>query len=54
MIFLLLLALGAAGSIGSEIVRQLISFKVKHVILVDKAESDLFHIINELNSIDKK
>lgn len=47
------LVTGAAGSIGSEIVRQLISFDVKHVVLVDKAESDLFHIINEINSKHK-
>jgi FlaA1/EpsC-like NDP-sugar epimerase len=44
------LVTGAAGSIGSEIVRQLVAFNVKQVILVDKAESDLFHIINEIKS----
>jgi len=44
------LVTGAAGSIGSEIVRQLVAFNVKQVILVDKAESDLFHIANEIKS----
>jgi FlaA1/EpsC-like NDP-sugar epimerase len=44
------LVTGAAGSIGSEIVRQLVAINVKQVILVDKAESDLFHIANEIES----
>ncbi len=44
------LVTGAAGSIGSEIVRQLVSFNVEQVIMIDKAESDLFHIINEIKS----
>jgi FlaA1/EpsC-like NDP-sugar epimerase len=44
------LVTGAAGSIGSEIVRQLIGFQVKHVILIDIAETPMFHIINEINS----
>jgi FlaA1/EpsC-like NDP-sugar epimerase len=48
------LVTGAAGSIGSEIVRQLIAFNVKQVILVDKAESDLFHLINEIKSNRKE
>lgn len=48
------LVTGAAGSIGSEIVRQLIDFNVKQVILVDKAESDLFHITNEIKSKRKE
>jgi len=39
---------GAAGSIGSEIVRQLISFDVKEVILIDIAESPLYDLQNEL------
>jgi len=48
------LVTGAAGSIGAEIVRQLIAFNVKQVILVDKAESDLFHISNEIISNRKE
>ena len=41
---------GAAGSIGSEIVRQLINFKVQRIILMDKAESDLYNLQQELIS----
>jgi FlaA1/EpsC-like NDP-sugar epimerase len=44
------LVTGAAGSIGSEIVRQLIDFKVKRVILFDKAESDLYNLQQEILS----
>ncbi len=44
------LVTGAAGSIGSEIVRQLISFHVKRVILLDKAESELYDLQNEILS----
>ena len=39
---------GAAGSIGSEIVRQLTRFNMKRVILVDQAETPLFYLQNEL------
>lgn len=39
---------GAAGSIGSEIVRQLIRFHVKKVILLDKAESDIYNLQQEI------
>ncbi len=41
---------GAAGSIGSEIVRQLINFKVQRIILLDKAESDLYDLQQEILS----
>ena len=39
---------GAAGSIGSEIVRQLTSFNPKRIILFDQAESPLYDIELEL------
>ena len=39
---------GAAGSIGSEIARQLTSFQCEKVILVDQAETPLFYVQNEL------
>lgn len=39
---------GAAGSIGSEIVRQLMYFNAGHVVLLDKAESDLYDLQNEI------
>ncbi len=43
-----ILVTGAAGSIGSEIVRQLTRFNCKKVILVDQGETPVFHIRNEL------
>ena len=42
------LVAGAAGSIGSEIVRQLMSHNAYKVILLDKAESDLYDLQNEI------
>ena len=39
---------GAAGSIGSEIVRQLTKFRIRKLILVDNAETSMFHLENEL------
>jgi FlaA1/EpsC-like NDP-sugar epimerase len=45
-----ILVTGAAGSIGSEIVRQLLSFKIKKVILLDQAESALYDLQNEIQS----
>ncbi len=35
---------GAAGSIGSELVRQLIRFQPSKLILIDQAETPLFHL----------
>ena len=43
-----ILVTGAAGSIGSEIVRQLSRFGTHNVILVDQAETPVFHLENEL------
>lgn len=42
------LVTGAAGSIGSEIGRQLMCFDCKRVILLDQAESALYDLQNEL------
>ncbi len=42
---------GAAGSIGSEIVRQLSRFNPKKIILVDTAESPLYNMELELENI---
>ncbi|MGV8095746.1 MAG: polysaccharide biosynthesis protein [Mangrovibacterium sp.] len=42
------LVTGAAGSIGSEIVRQLMTFELRTVILLDQAESALYDLQNEL------
>ncbi len=47
---------GAAGSIGSELVRQVIQYNPDSLILVDQAESELYSIereIKELNSAVK-
>ena len=43
-----ILVTGAAGSIGSEISRQISRFNHKHLILVDQAESSLYEIQQEL------
>ena len=43
-----ILVTGAAGSIGSEIVRQIIQFNPKKIILLDQAESPLYEIEMEL------
>lgn len=43
-----ILITGAAGSIGSEIVRQLARFSSKKVVLVDQAETPIFYLENEL------
>ncbi len=44
-----ILVSGAAGSIGSEMVRQLIKFDIRKLILVDQAETAMFHIERELS-----
>lgn len=44
-----ILVTGAAGSIGSEIVRQLTRFKLARIILFDEAESPLYDIQLELS-----
>lgn len=43
-----ILVSGAAGSIGSEMVRQLIRFDIRKLVLVDQAETAMFHIEREL------
>jgi FlaA1/EpsC-like NDP-sugar epimerase len=42
---------GAAGSIGSEIVRQVIQFKPKTILLIDQAETPLHQLTLELGEI---
>lgn len=43
---------GAAGSIGSEIVRQVLGFSPKVVIILDQAETPLHHMCLEMNDLD--
>ena len=45
-----ILVTGAAGSIGSEIVRQLLSFNPETMVLFDQAETPLFNLKNELTN----
>ncbi|MEP3836980.1 MAG: nucleoside-diphosphate sugar epimerase/dehydratase [Algibacter sp.] len=48
------LVTGAAGSIGSELVKQLSNFNVKHLILVDQAESALYDVQQDLKREGKR
>jgi len=48
-----ILITGAAGSIGSEIVRQVIKFNPKKIILLDQAESPLYEMEMELHDKHK-
>jgi FlaA1/EpsC-like NDP-sugar epimerase len=41
---------GAAGSIGSEICRQLTQYPIREMVVVDQAETPLFELTNELRS----
>ena len=43
-----ILVTGAAGSIGSEIVRQLTRFNIAKLVLIDNAETPMFNLENEL------
>lgn len=44
-----ILVTGAAGSIGSELVRQIARFSPKKIILFERGENDLFHFENQLS-----
>lgn len=45
---------GAAGSIGSELVRQLCAFYPGSITLVDKAESGLYDLMNEIRLTNRE
>ena len=45
---------GAAGSIGSELARQVLLYQPSSVILLDQAESALFDVMNDLAPIKAK
>ncbi len=40
---------GAAGSIGSELVRQLLHYPLLNVVVIDQAETPMFHLENQIN-----
>ena len=44
---------GAAGSIGSELVKQLSHFDVRHLVLIDQAESALYDLQQDLKQNGK-
>ena len=50
----IILVTGAAGSIGSEIIRQIIRFNPKQIILLDNAETPMFHIKQEIDLMSNK
>ena len=45
----IILVTGAAGSIGSEISRQIASYNLKHLVLIDQAESAIYDLQQELH-----
>jgi len=45
-----ILVSGAAGSIGSEIVRQLLHFSPTKILLIDQAESAIYDLQNEIKN----
>ncbi len=45
---------GAAGSIGSEITRQILSFSPKKIIILDQAETPLHNLSLELKNLNEK
>jgi len=45
---------GAGGSIGSELCRQILKFKIKKLILIDNSETNLYEINEELISLKDK
>lgn len=48
-----ILVTGGCGSIGSEIVRQLITFNASSIIIYDNAESSLFYLEQEISETNK-
>jgi FlaA1/EpsC-like NDP-sugar epimerase len=49
-----ILITGAAGSIGSEIVRQVLRYNPREIILVDQSESPLYELELEIRSLDTR
>lgn len=46
-----ILITGAAGSIGSEIVRQIVRYGPSKIVLLDQSETGLFELENEIRSV---
>ncbi|MFL9844936.1 UDP-N-acetylglucosamine 4,6-dehydratase family protein [Flavobacterium rhizosphaerae] len=46
-----ILITGAAGSIGSELVRQVVQFSPKSIIMLDQAETPLYFLSREMESL---
>lgn len=49
-----ILVTGGCGSIGSEIVRQLVKFKASSIIIYDNAETSLFYLNQEILKLNKE
>lgn len=49
-----ILVTGAGGSIGSELVRQIMKYHPKKMILLDIYENSLFELLQELNTLKRK
>ena len=47
-----ILITGAAGSIGSEIVRQILNYGAEKIVLIDQAETPLHNLVLELKSLN--
>ncbi|MTI19489.1 polysaccharide biosynthesis protein, partial [Fulvivirga sp. RKSG066] len=45
---------GAAGSIGSELVNQLVTYNPTELVLIDQSESALYEIFRELDQLDSQ
>ncbi|MBC8307493.1 MAG: polysaccharide biosynthesis protein [Pelagibacterales bacterium] len=50
----IIFVIGAAGSIGSEISRQISKYNYKKIIFIDQAESSLYHLQQELLITNKR
>ncbi len=48
----IIMVTGAAGSIGSEIVRQIIAFQPEMILMIDQAETPLHNLSLEINNLN--